>query len=122
MHKQYINFWSTDGEDYNIKKVYTIFPQENNVTINVDIINDDIVEGIEYFVVSIDTQTIVGALVRQAEGFTQVQIHDQDSKCLCMYVWNLPQCGLLIIILSVNSCIIILCIVHVVQMFGSNPG
>ena len=57
---------------------YTIQPEEESLTIDIEIRNDDVVEGTEYF--NVILQNVTGALVERETSYAQVQIHDNDRK------------------------------------------
>lgn len=84
---QTYHLWYAAGIDYVVRdplSQYTIQPKEEELTIDIEIRNDDIVEGTEYF--NVVLQNVVGALVEPERSLAQVQIHDNDRKWpLCYY-------------------------------------
>lgn len=62
---------------------YTIQPEEEKLTIDIDIRNDDIVEGTEYF--NVILQNVSGALTEPGRSYAQLQIQDDDRKLPLWY-------------------------------------
>ena len=68
----------TVGIDYSTSRTtFSLQPNDNNVLLNIDIIDDNIVEEEEFFDLGILTES-VGAVVEN--GFTHIRIRDVDSK------------------------------------------
>ena len=74
----------SDGEDYRGGQFSVFFPPgENNISINVPIINDDVIEFDESFTLVLDIPEAAAALrvVRGSPDTATVNILDNDSEC-----------------------------------------
>ena len=74
----------SEGEDYRGAQFSVFFPPgENNISFNVSIINDDVIELDERFALDLEIPEAAAALrvVRGSPDTATVNILDDDSEC-----------------------------------------